>query len=235
MTAVDLLDGDDGGGRRSSFGRGPVKARRCERCPRISSSRPSRPDCSGLAMPRSLGGLELDPLAIVSTDRGAVPRRRVGRVDGADRQLDGVLRMARSRCRDRRCSPERATSSRRACSPHGTGTPRWRRVRHRWAMAVQQWLHARRVVPGRGDGDGRRSTRCSAPTADPTSGSRSSPATGPTIIDTWHSMGLRGTGSHDIEVTGSAFPSSTPPRRCSIPPRRPARCRNSGSSRCSPC
>ena len=189
-----------------------------------------------IAMPRSLGGLDLEPAGDRVDDRGALPCRRVGGVDRADRQLDGVLRVARSRRGTARCSPERATSFRRACSRRWDGHDRDGGqfvIDGRWPFNSgcmhAEWYQAAVVVM---DGD-----RPARPPRRPTR--HAVRVLSPRPRRDHRHVALDGAPRHRQPRHRGTRASPIPIEHTASPmldlSLQPARCRNSGSSHCSPC
>ena len=158
-----------------------------------------------LAMPRSLGGLELDPVAIVTTieelcradgsagwtvlignstaffawlDPGSAQAMLAGASDVVSTSMFAPLGRAR------RDAAEFVIDGR---WPFNSGC-----LHAEWYQAAVMVMDGDRPALRP---DGRPDMRFAFITRDQAE-----------IIDTWHSMGLRGTGSHDIEVRGLRLP-----------------------------
>ena len=157
-----------------------------------------------MAMPASLGGLEMDPLGIVTAIERS-PRRRLGGMDGPDRQLDRLLRVARAA----RSEGDVRRSHRRGVDEHVRSAGQARRDGHhlvidgRWPFnsgcVHADWYQTGIIVHGRRP-TGRR------PDGTPDLRFAYFPAAAAEIHDTWHATGLRGTGSHDVEVRQLRIP-----------------------------
>ena len=157
-----------------------------------------------LNLPRSLGGLELDPATTVEIFE------EISRADGSagwtivignstaffawlDPAVAKELIDERTRLRfDQHVGTARARRTRGARPLRGVGP-----------LAVQQRLPARRLAPGRRHGHRLRARR---PAGAPDWRFAFVPARSAVIEDTWDAMGLRGTGSHHLSLPGVQVP-----------------------------
>ena len=182
-----------------------------------------------VAVPRSLGGLELDPLTVVEVvaeisraDGSAGWTVLIGNALAFFAWLDPAV--TKEMLGDELTSCPPACSRRRAeRSPTVRGT--WCST----GAGVQQRLRPRRLVPDRSwswTATGRRCARTGGRTgASPTTGGG-----GPRVIDTCTAPAWWGTGSHDVAVRGLRLPEAHRPCRCHDPPRTRATCWSWASS-----
>ena len=184
-----------------------------------------------MAMPAALGGLEVDPMAIVTVIE------TVARADGS---AGWTVLIGNSTAFFAWLDPHAAkdmlgestdVASTSMFAPRG----RARRdgddlvIDGRWPFNSgcihADWYQVGVVVM---DGD----QPAARPDGTPDLRFAFFPAGAAEIHDTWHATGLRGTGSHDIEVRGLRIPPNTPQHPCSTPHARTGRSGSSGSFPC---
>ena len=176
-----------------------------------------------MLVPSSLGGGESDPATFVATvEELARARRRRGLVHRRVRDKRDGRRLHR-RGRGARGLRRRRARCRAACSPRaGRATTSRRRLLGHRALGVRERHRPLRLADGRLHGDRERRRRRCSPRGGPTSASMLFPAREVEVIDTWHVSGLRGTGSHDMQVHEVRVPAE---RTTSLFTRRAARAR----------
>lgn len=156
-----------------------------------------------LYLPRDLGGLEANPftlLAIVGAF-ASVDASTAWCVNVANQAAWLVSNLPAEHAREFIGPGSILLTSASPAGPMGTATPvdGGYRVHGRWAFASGSphatIFHALCVVPG-----------ASEPPAPPVTRYVFLPASDCRVLDTWHTMGLRGTGSHDFEVSDVFVP-----------------------------
>ena len=185
-----------------------------------------------LYMPAALGGLEVDPITFTRAVE------EVAQVDGSAGWLVAVaatysaLPAYLSEDVARQLTDDPTATIAGTINPSGRAVvvPGGYRVSGRWAFGSgilhSRWVIGNCVVI---DGDGPRLTPSGAPELRIVI----APVSACHVLDTWHTAGLRGTGSHDYTFDDVLYPTTGRSLRS---PRRPtslARCTPGHSSRCS--
>ena len=191
--------------------------RRCAAVPtRRSASSTNRASCA-LLQPRRVGGSEA---ALGRADRrrlGTRARLRLHRVELGE--LGGApldARVLAGRARTRSGAPIRPRSSPRRCVPAGKGDARPRRIPAERTLAVLERRRSERLEHAGRHRAARRPASCAMFVL---------PREDYRIIDNWHVMGLRGTGSKDVEAKDVFVPGASDARgrtrpRAAEPSRR---------------
>ena len=187
-----------------------------------------------MAMPASLGGLEMNPIAIVHRDRDGRPGRRLRRWTVLIGNSTAFFAWLDPHAAKEMLGASTDVASTSMFAPLG----RARRdgddlvIDGRWPFnsgcVHADWYQTGVVVM---DGD----QPAERPDGTPDLRFAYFPATSAEIHDTWHATGLRGTGSHDIEVRQLRIPTEHSAAPCSIPHARTGPSGSSASSRCCAC